>query len=512
MSRSSSVPRQKILNNDLNDELPRLTKNSWLTNVSNDSNYKYIRGKNNSNNRYILKDKDITNAMNNIDNNYYRKLKGSNPIINKQLSNIENNYYEMKYYLNDKINRLEKNQRKVNDFLKYSLEQDRLQNDINQYKINKNFQDYKNKNFSEKEYLLDMLNQVPQMIEDKLGKIYLNELEESRNQKYFLNNIKEKMALELENQRRYDYLKYRQKLNEIMELKDNEEKEKFLLLNQIKQQKMKNRIQAIKYRNYLYRYQQAYQASRIPQYPQIPYYPFIPPDYQKQDSFGININEIIKMYFLRELMGKMKSDDNPNYMNFSNYPNPNYLPNINRYHYSRNSLDSRYGYGKRRKRKTYSTSSSYYSRYSTFDKRTKKNNNDNKNKEKKKEDKKSKNKAKSKKSKNDNNKSESQNSSGNGSQNESKSEDNNETNNNENEDENNEEDNNGEEGEDDNNGEEGEDDNNGEEGEDDNNGEEGDQDNNGEEGDQDNNGEEGEDDNNGEEGEDDNNGEEGGEG
>ena len=41
------------------------------------------------------------------------------------------------------------------------------------------------------------------------------------------------MALELENQRRYDYLKYRQKLNEIMELKDNEEKEKFLLLNQI---------------------------------------------------------------------------------------------------------------------------------------------------------------------------------------------------------------------------------------------------------------------------------------
>ena len=44
-------------------------------------------------------------------------------------------------------------------------------------------------------------------------------------------------------------------------------------------------------------------------YKNIPYYPFIPPDYQKQDSFGININEIIKMYFLRELMGKMKSDE-----------------------------------------------------------------------------------------------------------------------------------------------------------------------------------------------------------
>ena len=107
--------------------------------------------------------------------------------------------------LNDKINRLEHNQRKVKDFLKYSLEQDRLQNDINSYKFNNYLKNYHEKNMNEKDYLLNMLNEVPNLIEKKIGKLYRNEIEENRNQKYFLENLKQRMALELQRQRRYDY-------------------------------------------------------------------------------------------------------------------------------------------------------------------------------------------------------------------------------------------------------------------------------------------------------------------
>ena len=130
MSRSSSVPKLRTYSKDL-DKLPRITKNSWLTNGSNISDKDYHRGKQNFPKKYTIKNRDLDNAMDNIENNYNRKLNGKNPIFYDQLNAIQNNYYEIKYMLNDKINRLEKNQRKVNDFLKYSLEKDRLQNDIN---------------------------------------------------------------------------------------------------------------------------------------------------------------------------------------------------------------------------------------------------------------------------------------------------------------------------------------------------------------------------------------------
>ena len=134
MSRSSSVPKLRTYSKDIN-QLPRITKNSWLTNSSNNSNNDFFRERKNLPKKYIIKDKDLSNVMNNINTNLNRKINGGNPIIYDHLNAIENNYYEMKNMLNDKINRLEKNQRKVNDFLKYSLEQDRLQNDLHSLKI-----------------------------------------------------------------------------------------------------------------------------------------------------------------------------------------------------------------------------------------------------------------------------------------------------------------------------------------------------------------------------------------
>ena len=52
----------------------------------------------------------------------------------------------------------------------------------------------------------------------------MDEYESSQNQKQFLENLKERMISELKNQRRYDYIKYKQQLNELMKLKENEEK------------------------------------------------------------------------------------------------------------------------------------------------------------------------------------------------------------------------------------------------------------------------------------------------
>ena len=185
MKRSSSLPQHKSYANGLNYKLPKITKNPWLTNSSTASDYKYMRGEKYLPQNYMIMNRD-------------------------KLKTIENNYFEMRYLLNDKINRLEKNQRKFNDILQYSLEQNRLQNDINSFNYDKHIQNYKDKNKLEKEYLINVINQMPQMIESKIDKIFMDEYESSQNQKQFLENLKERMISELKNQRRYDYIKYKQ--------------------------------------------------------------------------------------------------------------------------------------------------------------------------------------------------------------------------------------------------------------------------------------------------------------
>ena len=382
MSRSSSVPKLRTYSKDM-DKLPRLTKNSWLSNASKVSDNDYLRNKQKIPKKYTLMNRDFNNAMDNIDNNLNRKLNGKNPVIYDQLNAIENNYYEMKYMLNDKINRLEKNQRKVNDFLKYSLEQDRLQNDLNSYKFNKYIKNYRDKNLSEKEYLLNMLNRVPGLIENKIGKIYLNELEENRNQKQFLDNLKDRISLEMQNQRRADYLRYKRQLNEVIQLKNNEEKEKLLLYHKIQKQKILNKMQAIKYQNQLYRYQ-AYNN-----YNNFPYYQLMQAQINnlnnnnnnKKDSLGLSMDELIKIFLFKELIGSSRMNDYQNMMNnylLSPYMNPNinfpgnnfYPPFDNRYR--RRSEDPYYRSRDRRRSnmKYKSKSSEYEKTFKPDDKKT----------------------------------------------------------------------------------------------------------------------------------------------
>ena len=301
MFRSSSMPKFKLYSRGSN-KLPKIEKNRWLTNSSDNSeSYDYLNDKRNLPEKYSMNNRDISNAVSNIDNNYYRKINKNNPFIYDQLNAMERNYNQMKLMLNDKINRLEHNQRKVKDFLKYSLEQDRLQNDINTYKFNNYLKNYHEKNLNEKDYLLNMLNEVPNLIEKKLGKLYHNEMEENRNQKYFLENLKQRMSLELQRQRRYDYLRYKRQLNEMIELKNNEEKEKMRLYHQIQRQKMMYRMQAINFQNQFYQYQ----ALNI-----LPLYQFMQNQNNKNSSLGLD--ELIKVLLFKHLLGNNKFNEDTN--------------------------------------------------------------------------------------------------------------------------------------------------------------------------------------------------------
>ena len=294
MKRSSSLPGYKDNLNGLNVRLPKITRNSWITNSSNASDYKYKRGE-----KYLPKNYMIMNR--------------------DKLDAIENNYYEMRYLLNDKINRIERNQRKFNEILQYSLEQNRLQNDINSFNYDKHLQNYKDKNSEEKDYLINILNQMPQMIEKKINRIFLNEYESSRNQKQFMENLREKMIIEMKNQRMYDYIKYKKQINELIQMKEYEEKEKLRLLNKIQEQKIKHKLKDYKYQNQFYNNP----------YALLPFYLFNQyynnnNNNNRSNFFNASMDELMKVMLFKEMMGSYKFNENyQNYMNELLFPNKN---------------------------------------------------------------------------------------------------------------------------------------------------------------------------------------------
>ena len=157
MSRTSSVPRHyrysKDSNRDWNQtKLPKITKNSL-------SSYNHRE-------KYPILNKDVSNAINNINNDLNTRLKARNEVTQNQINEIQNNYYEIKHLLNNKIDKLEKNQQKVFDYLKYSFDQNKLKNDMNDPRYENQINDYRQRNSIEREKLLNMLKDVPIMIQN----------------------------------------------------------------------------------------------------------------------------------------------------------------------------------------------------------------------------------------------------------------------------------------------------------------------------------------------------------
>ena len=103
--------------------------------------------------------------------------------------------------MDNKMNKFEQNQQKVFEY--FSVEQDKLKNEM----IDINNINYRQKNNADREYLLNMLREVPSMIHNRMSQIYQEEMEENRKQNQFLNNLINQVISELKDQRRQDNIK-----------------------------------------------------------------------------------------------------------------------------------------------------------------------------------------------------------------------------------------------------------------------------------------------------------------
>ena len=209
MSKASSVPRRKTYSEDSNmqlkqSKLPKITKKS-LSKISMYDNKEMQK-------KYSLLNKDVSNAIDNINNDLNTRLKARNEVTQEQIKDIQNNYYEIKYLLDNKIDKLEKNQKKVFDFMKFSLEQDKLKNGMNSIKYHGGNQNYIHQNSLGRDNVLNILKGLPSIIHNKMNQIYQEELEENRNQNRFLNDLRNQVFSELRDQRRQDNLKYNQQI------------------------------------------------------------------------------------------------------------------------------------------------------------------------------------------------------------------------------------------------------------------------------------------------------------
>ena len=129
--------------------------------------------------------------------------------------------------------------------MKYSLDQDQLKNEMKDAKYNNYIKNEREKNSSDRAQLLNMIKEVPSMIQNKINQIYQEEIEENRNQSEFFNQLKNQIVSEIKNQRREDDIKHRKQINELKKLKEDEEKEKIKLINEI--QRQRHNLQMQKY-------------------------------------------------------------------------------------------------------------------------------------------------------------------------------------------------------------------------------------------------------------------------
>ena len=338
MSKTSSAPKYTTysfdsnINNNKND-LPRISVSPLVYSSKYSDQKKDTKSDYKEKDYHLYNNNNLSNMITNINDNLNRKLRANNEVAQNQINSIKNNYEELRYLLDEKTNKLENNQNKIIDYMKHSLEQ----NDINDNKYNNNYIN----NSTNKENLIRALNQVPSMIQNKINQIYKEEKEENRNQNMFLNKLKEEVITVLRNQRKQDDLRYKQHIEELRKLKDNEEKEKIQLIDELQQRRnnyqiQKNNLRIYKYKKPKLKYNNEsiapfYENNLSQIIPQVPFY------YQNPNQMlqgmnnnlmynggkNLSIDEIIKFYLFKEMMN---NDFYRQQRYFEKYDN--YLPNI----------------------------------------------------------------------------------------------------------------------------------------------------------------------------------------
>ena len=232
-------------------------------------------------NYYTLDNKNITKAINFLDNNLDRRLRERNEISDYKIKSLKNNYYELKHQLSKKFNDLERSNEIILDYVKNSIRND----------------DYKYPRYLEsnnKKDLYKVITNVPDSIHRKLKQAYLDELEEYHNQNHFLKKLRHDILSEFRYQRHKDNLRYQKKIDELKQVIDEEEREKNKLLEKMNYKKELDKL------NYFYHFYGHNNCCN---------------QHNNNSVNSLPFDEILKYYFFKDIL---KNDRYNNVLKFNN--------------------------------------------------------------------------------------------------------------------------------------------------------------------------------------------------
>ena len=278
--------------------------------------------KNIRNNIYLPIRKDINYLMDEMNNNFQKKMQNDNNIINANINEVQNNYDEMKYLLNNKMEKLE---------LKQKMDFENLKNEI----INA-----ANQNQKEKDFLNDL-------IEDRL---------DYRNQYSFKEQLR--------NQRELDEIKHQKELDEIRHKHEIEDIENKKIMEELKFKNIKNSISKM---SRMPQIPQIYPPPMVQQYPMPFMYPMPMPSYNSGPPNHTPSDDLIKLFMMKQLFGeemfpqkkRQKIRKYKYYYAPPNYPpQPNYQDGRKYYRYSKSISDLSNSLTKKKSKKSSSKATS----------------------------------------------------------------------------------------------------------------------------------------------------------
>ena len=121
---------------------------------------------------------------------------------------------------------------------------------------------------------------------DTVTNIILNNEYDLNNKKNFMDDLKEKMEREMQEQRMHDYIKYKKQINELKKLRSIEEQEKLRLQSEIEQQRIKYKLKSLQFNN---------RFNPLNPYAFFPFNPF---------ALNSQMDEFMKAFLFKDMMGR----------------------------------------------------------------------------------------------------------------------------------------------------------------------------------------------------------------